>query len=285
MARFGAIAGFHRLVEGEDSAAFGFSAAGSAYVARVNRSAAGFEKDRLAFERFNAPALPVPEIVAIAPLGELFLCISRRLPGETLQALPAGGAKRYGAAVGALLDALANQDMGAFPGFGIFDAHGRAPHRHWRDVIAATAALPWRDLASPEEMALVAPLLDRLLGASAGLEDVAGLVHGDFGSNNVLVEAGRITGLIDWSEAMIGDPLYDVANILFWRPWLDSVEQQGRHFETVEPFRLRDAERLACYQLRIGLETLAEARRAGDRRTGDWALSRCLAVAGSIRPG
>jgi aminoglycoside phosphotransferase (APT) family kinase protein len=38
-------------------------------------------------------------------------------------------------------------------------------------------------------------------------------VHGDFGSNNVLADGEHITGVVDWSEAMIGDPLYDVANI------------------------------------------------------------------------
>jgi hygromycin-B 4-O-kinase len=106
------------------------------------------------------------------------------------------------------------------------------------------------------------------------------LVHGDFGSNNVLCDAGRITGVIDWSEAMVGDPLYDVANILFWRTWLDCMEQQCRYFEIHEPQRLADRKRLRCYQLHIGLVTLFEAARDGDRAVVDWAMQRCRDVFG-----
>jgi len=106
-------------------------------------------------------------------------------------------------------------------------------------------------------------------------------VHGDFGSNNVLVEAGRISGLIDWSEAMAGDPLYDVANILFWRTWLDCMEQQARYLEESERHRLADQRSLDCYQLRIGLQVLHGAFQDGDLRLAEWALRRCSAIAGT----
>src|SRR5699024_2408647 len=61
------------------------------------------------------------------------------------------------------------------------------------------------------------------------------LVHADFGSNNVLTDNGRITAVIDWSEAMFGDSQYEVANIFFWRPWLACMEQQTRYFERRHP--------------------------------------------------
>ncbi len=37
------------------------------------------------------------------------------------------------------------------------------------------------------------------------------LIHGDYTIDNVLVDAGRIIGVIDWSGGDVGDPRYDLA--------------------------------------------------------------------------
>lgn len=39
------------------------------------------------------------------------------------------------------------------------------------------------------------------------------LLHGDLGSHNVFAANGRISALIDWEDALAGDPVYDIA---FW---------------------------------------------------------------------
>ncbi|WP_163779384.1 phosphotransferase family protein [Myxococcus vastator] len=43
------------------------------------------------------------------------------------------------------------------------------------------------------------------------------LVHGDFAAEHVLVDArGAPTGVIDWSDACVGDPARDLAGLLHW---------------------------------------------------------------------
>jgi aminoglycoside phosphotransferase (APT) family kinase protein len=37
------------------------------------------------------------------------------------------------------------------------------------------------------------------------------LIHGDFTLDNVLVQDGQVTGIIDWSKGALGDPRYDLA--------------------------------------------------------------------------
>ncbi|HEX5415882.1 MAG TPA: phosphotransferase, partial [Chloroflexota bacterium] len=37
------------------------------------------------------------------------------------------------------------------------------------------------------------------------------LIHGDFTLDNVLVQEGRVSGIIDWSDGSLGDPRYDLA--------------------------------------------------------------------------
>ena len=40
------------------------------------------------------------------------------------------------------------------------------------------------------------------------------LIHGDLGAEHVFVDAGRITGVIDWGDAAIGDPGLDHGRLL-----------------------------------------------------------------------
>lgn len=89
-----------------------------------------------------------------------------------------------------------------------------------------------------------------------------------------------MSAVIDWSEAMVGDPRYDLANLFFWRTWLDCMDVQCRHLEEHHRGRLADRDLLVRYQLRIGLQVLEEAVRDGDRRLEAWALRRCREIVG-----
>ncbi len=40
------------------------------------------------------------------------------------------------------------------------------------------------------------------------------LVHGDFGTGNILLQAGRISGIIDWGFCGLGDPAQDLGALL-----------------------------------------------------------------------
>lgn len=81
---------------------------------------------------------------------------------------------------------------------------------------------------------LVADLLDphsaqALMALSGNLErelaDVPrGLAHGDFSKSNILVEGGRLRGVVDWAGAAAGQlPMLDVLNLLVG-------EREPRHF-------------------------------------------------------
>ena len=74
------------------------------------------------------------------------------------------------------------------------------------------------------------------------------LIHGDCSSNHVLVsDDGRLAGVIDWADAMVGDPALDFAAILddyprsFFRGVMQAYEGAGG---TVDPDAMR---RVAFY--------------------------------------
>ena len=246
------------LTEGEESQAFAIDADDAPLVVRINRDRTGFDKDRLAGEHFPL----APKVIAIDPIDAAFLCISARASGETLQALGANAA-RYADPVMRALEAIAASDISFTTGYGPFDADGHGHYASWADFITA--------IDGP------ADLVARIKGRR--YPEHRQLVHGDFGSNNVLVVDGGVTAVIDWSEAIVGDPLYDIANLFFWRPWLACMEVQCAYIEMHEAHRVADSDQLVAYQLRIGLQVLAEAERYGDDDLAAWALARCRTIA------
>ena len=235
---------FGRIPGGMESEAYFFRKGSEEYVLRVNRDRAGFEKDAFAHERFARKDLPVPEVVEIGQAADgPFYCISRKLPGRTLQDLPARELSATLEATVQVMKAMGESPVQTIEGFGLFDASGKAPFATWREYLLSSAALPGADPGLTE-------IVDRFVDFCPEQRQ---LVHGDFGSNNVLSEGYNITGVLDWSEAMIGDPLYDVANVFFWRGWLDCMEALAVYLEKQMHPIANCRERVHCYQACIAL--------------------------------
>jgi aminoglycoside phosphotransferase (APT) family kinase protein len=106
------------------------------------------------------------------------------------------------------------------------------------------------------------------------------ICHGDLHPQNVLVEGGRVTGVLDWPNAVIADAAFDVAstrNILRFVPatlvslpralrWLVNAGQPMLAARYLHGYRRRrplDAGRLAYYEVAAAMRALV---RAGERR-------------------
>jgi hygromycin-B 4-O-kinase len=249
------------ISSGLESRVYRYDTPDGPLILRLNPSAEGFYKDEFAYQRFRSAKLPVPRVLGIGQSGDDYFCISECVPGVTLQDLGPIALEPVVGPVTEALEAIAAADITGLTGFGPFDAAGHGQCVTWRDYLEEPLRYPWTDYPAP------ADLLNCLSRLLPGCPEVRALVHGDFGSNNVLTDGAAVTGVIDWSEAAIGDPLYDVANILFWRPWLPCMELQACYFESHRPDLLRDSERLLAYQLRIGLAEIQSG--------SEWAAARC----------
>jgi hygromycin-B 4-O-kinase len=266
------------ISEGEESQAYRFQSGTQTYVIRLNRAIEGFEKDAFACRKFARPNLPIPEIIRIGQIDDHFYCISENMPGVTLQDLHPQAVPPVLGPTAEILDAIAESNLDNMTGFGSFNARGVGSYESWRDFLTSIAnpdQYDWAAVHSLVDMDIVNRFLDRLNGLAAHCPETRQLIHGDFGSNNVLTDGHRITGVIDWSEASIGDPLYDVANIFFWSTWLDCMQQQARYFETHLAGFPNLGGRLLCYQLRIGLAEIYQNAIEGNMRGLAWATSRC----------
>ncbi|WP_213571481.1 phosphotransferase family protein [Rhodococcus sp. USK13] len=90
----------------------------------------------------------------------------------------------------------------------------------WQRQLEASAT---RDLAGAADLTLA--LRDRVPEP-----DAATLLHGDYRLDNVLVEDGRITAVLDWEMATLGDPLTDLALLVSRNH--DVCGEDGMMFDT-----------------------------------------------------
>ena len=108
------------------------------------------------------------------------------------------------------------------------------------------------------------------------------LAHGDFGFDNVLINDGRVSAVLDWSGARYGDFLYDVSWLIFWSPAYDVRGYFHRRYSAGRIDVTRFDERIDCYLAFIGLHGIAFfAKQAPDRQQEyRWARERARTLLG-----
>lgn len=284
-ALFPSVSAIEPILSGEESQVFQFDSEARKLILRLNPNGQGFEKDKFVHERFARPKLPIPKVVMTGQLEDHFYCVSQRMPGRTLEDLDPQELSALLVPTGRVLQAVAEADLDGISGFGPFDSRGITTFSRWRDFligIVDTSQHDWDSVRLYTRVDAVKGWIDRLELLASTCPEQSALVHGDFGSNNVLAERQHITGVVDWSEAMTGDPLYDVANIFFWRTWLSCMEQQAKYFEAHPPNVPDWDKRILCYQLRIGLsEVFGNAIERRDEALR-WSLQRCEQIVSRI---
>jgi hygromycin-B 4-O-kinase len=108
-----------------------------------------------------------------------------------------------------------------------------------------------------EEIAFI----EKLAGAIEPLLDVLpenrGLIHGDYGANNIFANAeGEVTGIFDWELSKFGDFVYDLGWLDYWGMY-EQISFSEDYLELCRKSRNLNTdnyeERVHCYKLAVGL--------------------------------
>ena len=240
-------------------------------IARFSNYDEDFEKDAYA-ARYSSPALPIPPVIEWGPALGGFYAIAERIAGEHIDGLDETRMRRILPALFAAMDAMRKVDLAGSSGFGGWRADGRTTHRSWREWLLgffdepATRGSPgWRELLedTPTAVAAFKEGYARLREMAEHCPEERALFHDDLINRNVLVEGDRISAVLDWGSSKYGDFMFDLANLVFYRPWypawrnIDFASAARAHYRDIGLDVPNFAERLSCYTLRIGLDGMA----------------------------
>ena len=129
------------------------------------------------------------------------------VPGTALGHLgePSTASSAAWAAAGAAVRALHDAPLPPWPGRNL-------------DELAAQLACECEWLVDNSVLPAEVVTRNRRLAETAVRPWAAVFVHGDLQVDHVLVAGDEVTGVIDWSEAARGDPLYDLATLTLGHP-------------------------------------------------------------------
>ena len=213
--------------------AYSFQANGRELVLRVGRHREDFDKE-LAATTWRVPGLPVPEVFELGEAFDSHYIVSQRHSGTKLADLDP---LRVPAAIEGLFEVLAaiRHVSLSGEGYGIWLAPGcNAPSATWADYLCAVAErdenrlIGWRRKLALHLQANAAFRLgcETLQAHAELLPATRGLVHADLLLNHLVGPIDSITAVFDWDNALAGDPLYDIAWIVFCIPWTPTIDRE-----------------------------------------------------------
>lgn len=288
--QFGApVKGLRPLTGGNVAEVYQFSVNGRDYVVRFAAPEfAAFEQEAFIADRYASPLVPIPRIAAIGQTGDRSYAISEAAPGEHIDALLPAETAALSASLFDVLDAIHAADTSNTTGWGWIGRDGNGLSSSWGAHIGAIVDPShdhpyygtWASVfgATALELADIKPLAQALTDLLPVCPEQRTLLHGDFGFTNVLVADGRITAVLDWANALYGDPLYDLAWLDFWGAGVNYA-QTGRSRSAARGEDLTGfADRLACYQAYVALDAMRFFAKRDDASGLDFVRNRVRAL-------
>jgi len=221
----------------------------------------------------SALPLPVPQFDHVwrgGPIHQGPFVGYRKIPGVPMTARhPAhGGSANPARQLGSFLTAL-HRFPAALAGSASLDVTGAAGWRRYYEELYETVrrrVVPLLEAKSWEPMCRA---WEAFLRDETNFEFAPALIHRDLSGEHILYDEqrGKITGLIDWEDAAIGDPVFDFTGLLdYGDPFVAKVFEayegpaerpalgRARFYKAIVP----------CYEVLFGLDTgLAEHVTAG----------------------
>ena len=217
-------------------------------------------REAWACRRLSAMGLPVPSVVCASDDGgplrtpALVLSLVEGAPDQRPEVIRSAGA---------VVRRIHQLPM---PGFGPLVAVGgewRGRYASWAEAIASAvrgvpdliaAGILDADLARAAVRSATGPLVD--------FPDGGVLLHRDLKEVHLFGVGDRLTGLIDWGDTWVGDPLLDLARMSMAPPAVFTSFLEGYDRPSPEDLEAR----LAAYRIGWNLDALGYEYRAG----GDW---------------
>jgi hygromycin-B 4-O-kinase len=275
---------------GQVARTFSFAVDGQEYIIQFSAVHVSFEKEVYAYNTFASPMIPIPRIVKIGRLpNDVRFAISLKVPGKPLNQLSWQENEQLVPQHMTILDSIHSADIRGHTGAGVWDGKGVGLFPTWKEYLTfvmqeETSAWGffgrWHTLFTETflERDLFESVYQRMVQLLDYCPEEDYLVHGGYGLSNVLAHEGTITAVLDWTSAMYGDFLYDIAWLDVWVPEMHIAERFHRYYVSRQVTVPAYAERVRCYQCYISLDALRFFAKIQNHASYQWIKDRIQAL-------
>lgn len=203
--------------QGMSSNVFFLTLAGEEYAVKYGKDATK-DVPAIALMRARGVHVPVPEVISSFEFDEVPVLVMRRITFPLLEDVSAADLPMY---IPSMLDVM--EELHTITNSMPQVVSGSRMIASWKDYLLAQfdgRTIDWEEVLKRKALdhALVRDALDRfcaLLVASEIEPASYALLHTDFNQRNLFVDPATktISGVIDWEDAIFGDPIYDFARV------------------------------------------------------------------------
>lgn len=216
---------FETVTSGEFSQAYAFENAGARFILRFNSySEEGFHKEVIVHTEYSA--IPTPRIVDIGEYEGFHYSLTEAYKGVQLHKLDTDAMQVVLPSLFETMNTIHTQPVkGERFGMWGLDQNGSCTsfETQLRFFIHADKWDTWAAKYPFFDLNFANKLMGEFDSLVAYIPAERYFLHGDFGRTNIFALNGKIEGVIDWSEAMYGDFLLDLAWCAFWESRVDMV--------------------------------------------------------------
>jgi aminoglycoside phosphotransferase (APT) family kinase protein len=239
-------------------------------IVRINRESEAesrFQSERWAIEQAAKADVPVPRVLLVESLAlegkSVGISVEERLPGIPLDELATQTSDDELAEIlrraGTLLSRVHSVTT---EGFGEIDKHGRGEHASIAGIFSERNLNERVLLAAAQSASLDPNIVRRALHVLREFQKSCPpvsphLLHGDFAPKHLLIENGKITGVIDFENACGGDPVLEFARWQFFFENRYPIESLKNGYSDKSVFGGDFERRFVVWRLMIGLSSLS----------------------------
>lgn len=246
------ITALRKLSSGMFSQAYSFIADKKEYVLRLNKHEKDFKKDVYAYQNFGSKLL-IPKILKYGKYDdELYYAIMLKCKGITHDKIK--NPENILPEIVQTIETMRAIDVTNHQGFGLLNENGQGRYDSWREAITSFYNHKFPKIETKRFIDDV--ILGKIFNLLEFIPKTKYLVHGDFGFDNLVIDDGKITGVLDWAESKYGDFLYDVAWLDFWSSDIKYAQAFKNYYIVNKIEILNFDKRIECYSLHIGLSGL-----------------------------
>lgn len=245
-----------------------FQAGSEAYILRFTTSSieVSYQKEAFIYKNFASASIPIPPILKVGQIGDVYYAISKKLAGRGLSTLSKAEYEQTLPNIIKTLYAIHQVDVRGWQGYGWLDDNGMGIFPSWKTFIARIMEEEhpngfygeWHKLFQTTflEREFFEKVYTHMIRLLEVCPEERYLVHGEYGYNNVLVQDGKVTAVLDWVDTTYGDFVYDIAWIDYWPRGVDQSER-FRQYYISQGIPLPDFwQRVACYKCYMGLDAM-----------------------------